>query len=208
MRFHFTAMYLAATLAMAAVQPALGQTAIISTPGGVVANTGSPAITYGWSFTTNIDLTVTALGINVLDDQLAASHQVGIWEGATLLGSVTVPGGGTPGSYSYVSVATPFTLVTGTQYRIGAFYNASIGDSFLVDTTSVVTSADVNYLQGAFQNGGFLAPASDFAGNRYFGPNFQYVVAPEPQGWAMMLAGFAVAGTALRRRNRRAALPA
>jgi hypothetical protein len=79
--------------------------------------------TIGWTFSTATDITVTELGFfdQTPADPLSQTHEVGIWDASgTLLASITV-GTNDPldGSFRYHTI-TPFDLVSGITYFIGA----------------------------------------------------------------------------------------
>ena len=66
---------------------------------------------------------------------------------------------------------------------------------------------EINQLQGACAvvNGNPSAPGEDFCGSANYTLTYDYTPAvPEPGTWALMIAGFAATGAALRRRRSRA----
>jgi len=207
---------LLATVAIAgltAAMPASAATAVTGFTGGTAFpsyTTGTT--TTGWYFTVSSTVQVTSLGYYALSNAgaigtLANSHQVGIWQGTTLLGSTTVTAGaGSP--YRYASVV-PITLLAGVQYTIGGSDSDTDGDSYVSSVSNLTTDPTVNFLGSARSAGadGFVAPTTLVAGvNGRFGPNFQFnVVAgavPEPATWAMMLVGFGMMGASMRYRRR------
>jgi hypothetical protein len=82
--------------------------------------------TIGTTFTTGPNpVSVTALGfVDHNLDGLNVSHQVGIWQGSTLVASVTVPAGtvGTlNGDFRYVGLGALVTLAANTTYSVNAY---------------------------------------------------------------------------------------
>jgi hypothetical protein len=81
------------------------------------------------------------------------------------------------------------------------FENADItehGVNWKLFTTSFVATSD--HTDVIFNNG--TAPRSDGSGDNYAGlDNVRLTAVPEPAAWAMMIAGFGLAGATLRRRR-------
>ena len=145
--------------------------------------------TMGWEFTTNSAILVTDLG--VFDDSqngLGQSRPVGIFSNAgVLLASATVPAGAAaPLINQFRSVPiTPLLLPAGQTFRIGAFYQASFpSDQIVFSAISVTPAAAINYIGGRLwgSNAGLADPVVPAAlTNKYFGPNFEFVLAGAPE---------------------------
>lgn len=100
-------------------------------PGGASAG----GYTYGWTFTPNTDITVTALGF---PDNFATgfvlNHTIFLWDfnSRAVLRTALAPAGANPGgtlganNYRYYSIE-PITLTAGQSYVVGAGYPA-VGD--------------------------------------------------------------------------------
>lgn len=208
-------MKLRAALALAClVLPSIAnaQSAISFTGGEATA--GFPNRTLGYAFTVNSAIQIGQLGIWDMDgDGLLGSHQVGIWnsDGSSLLATATIPGGsGTTliDGFRYVSVS-PFALGPG-QYLAGAF-TGSAGDAVIRFTTATtipeITLGSTRF--DPFVNGGFSgvfsAPTGtqgNFFDSGYFGMNFRLANGvPEPSTWALLVIGFGLAGSVMRRRK-------
>ena len=176
--------------------------------------TGSSGVFYdtiGYSFTVGAaPLRVTALGVyDSGGDGLASANTVGLWtESGTLLGSVTFSAGTgatLTSNFRWISV-TPFDLVSGQTYRIGAFsLNGEDRYSGFVPSGQFTIIGDVT-LNGTVRSSDYSAfayPASTpSSGQAVIGPNAEYSAIPEPATSAL-LAGAAALGLALLRRNAR-----
>ncbi|WP_341207812.1 choice-of-anchor E domain-containing protein [uncultured Sphingomonas sp.] len=71
--------------------------------------------------------------------------------------------------------------------------------------TGIPAGGTINQLRGgcAVYNGNASAPGEDFCGSANYTLTYDYTPAvPEPGTWALMIAGFAATGAALRRRRR------
>jgi hypothetical protein len=98
------------------------QPMLISGTGGWRTTT----FTIGTTFTTGSDpVDVSKLGYVDRDhDGLLASHEVGIWQGGTLVVSATVPAetaGELIGDFRYVTLSAAVTLTANTTYTVGAY---------------------------------------------------------------------------------------
>lgn len=205
-------------LALAAViaAPASAEIAADFT-GGVTYIRGS-FTNFGWTFSTSETRVLTALGVFDRNPAgFADQHAVGIWNvDGTLIASTTVTSAtalsastSPLGGWRFENVA-PVLLAAGS-YTIGAYYPTN-QDGFIgsADGNEVVVSSAswMTFGQGVARTDGseFLARPESVVGDvfqpGFFGPNFQSAAVPEPASWAMMIAGFGLAGAALRRRVR------
>jgi len=165
--------------------------------------------TIGYSFTVgSSSLRVTALSVyDSLGDGLLSSNTVGVWTNSgTLVSSVTFSAGtGAPLVDHFRSLSvTPFDLVSGQTYRIGAFslygedrYSGYVPNGQFAVTGDVTLVGGVrssNYTTFAFPSD---APAAGWA---VIGPNLEYSAIPEP-ATSVLLAGAAALGVALLRRK-------
>jgi hypothetical protein len=200
---------------------ALSPLAIADTPGltsfsgGELASSGSDQL-YGWIFTANANLSVTALGVGDTNGAggLFVSHDVGIFDETTedLLGSTTIPAGVGPtliGGFEYESVV-PFILDAGDTYVIVMTMPAFNGDTQSILNTSVTTASQITYVTSAFDSGSTLAfPNSGNNGafaDGMFGPNFTFAsgapATPEPASFALFGSGLLALGLVVFYRRR------
>ncbi len=199
--------------------PAGASNAIVSFTGGFQLSAFDTDETIGWVFTTDSALTVTALGWWTTDrGRTFADHRVSIWnDSGMLLGAVDIAAGpANDGVWRFVDVA-PIALLAGGTYFIGGRDLFDDGDDYITSVDTLVLAPGLTFLGSAVSNSGagFAFPGNiDFitTGGR-FGPNFRFETAgggviPEPATWAMLIAGFGLVGSAMRRRNGRIAVSA
>jgi hypothetical protein len=213
---------LSRNLAVAALMLNLGAAAeavpvpAISIDNLVGQTLGNPPFTLGWTFTVDDDLVVTQLGLfDSLQNGLAESHDIGIWDdGGTLVAEATI-GSGVSGllidNFRYVDIV-PVTLAAG-GYTIGAFFGT--GDEPLVfagGATGFAASPQVAFGSAVFSNAANLTlPDSVFGGQGYFGPNFVHddisaTTIPEPGSLTLIASGVGALGFRHRRRRQVGAL--
>ena len=175
--------------------------------------TSVPNFVHGWQFTTNADISVTALGF--FDDAqngLTEAHDVGIFSAAgTLLASATVPSGvAAPlvNQFRYVAIA-PLLLTSGQTFRIGAVYNSG-ADLLVITATGLAVDPAITKspLRFVINSATLADPTQTSAGNGSFGPNFDFVLAatgaPEINGLSSVALGFTCLLLALAERKRKA----
>jgi hypothetical protein len=165
--------------------------ALTSFSGGIDYTSGGDQL-YGWIFTVNTPITVTALGVyDYTGNGLSISHDVGIFDQSSqsLLGSMTVPAG-TAGTlingFRYESV-TPFALTQGDNYVIVMTMPAFNADHQSASDTSVTTASQITWVNSAFDVGSSLAFPNPGNNGSFtegmFGPDFTFEttsVTPEP----------------------------
>jgi hypothetical protein len=165
----------------------------------------SPYQTLGWSFTTNANVTVDALGYYDLGaDGLSVSHAIGLFNSTgTLLTSTTVaPGIVDPliGSFRYALI-TPITLAAGQTFTIGGttdtIGNPAGFDFWGFNVIGLTTDPSITIPAGA----GRFKPTvgnslvfPDLIGDSqvFAGPNFLIAPAsavPEPGSLALLATG-------------------
>jgi len=132
--------------------------------------------TIGTTFTTGSDpVDVTKLGyVDRNHDGLLASHEVGIWQGGTLVVSATVPAetvGELIGDFRYVTLSAAVTLAANTTYTVGAYTEGDAwpdtlpNPGFGVPDFSGFTVGQIGELRGACwsQTGSFAQPTNHWS---------------------------------------------
>ena len=176
-------------------------------------------LSLGFTFTTNSAISVTHLGyFDHMGDGFLTDHEVGIFDMAgtllvsTLLGSGT--GDALTGHFRYKSIA-PFALAAGQSFVIAATTFGASDPWAYGNTPSTITGFTVdpsisignNASLYTYQGDNILRkPVSSIAYTVYAGPNFLSAgvgAVPEPASWALMIAGFGLVGSALRKTSRR-----
>lgn len=195
-------------LNLASAQPSQAATPVpaLSVSGDGFANDGDGPWTMGWRFIAGAGVQVTALGVFDADgDGFAASHQVGLWDDLNaLIATVTVTSADLLiDGFRYADIAT-INLVAGVTYTVGAA-DLGVGDGYYLEGT-ISTPSFITFQSAAFAEGsGLTFPGEDTPVNGYFGANLlvasRNTTVPEPATWGLMIAGFGVAGAALRRRR-------
>jgi hypothetical protein len=187
---------------------------------------GTPALTFdslgvmliadewnlGWKFHANANTDVTALG-SLTAGVSSYPVQVGLWNSSqTLIGSTYVsPSSAKLNQFSYSSIA-PVALIAGSDY-----YVASAGyTSYGLSAVNASTAPQITFLQDAFgsstNNNSLVFPNTTdhfpLSNAAFFGANFQVSGVPEPETYAMLLAGLGLIGfIAYRRKNDSSDMP-
>jgi len=186
--------------------------ALTAWTGGIEVTSGSDQL-YGWSFTVDAPITASALGVyDSGADGLAIAHDVGLYRNsdASLIASATV-GAGLAGSFDagfrYAALGSDVLLAPG-QYTIVMTMPELNPDLQIIEASAVTTAPHISYTGSVFGAGSSLA-IPDPSGNGsfplgMFGPNLEIAAAvPEPQSWALALAGLGIVGYTTRRRAAR-----
>lgn len=191
---------------------AFAQSAIsIITPG--VEYSGSQ-YTLGFEFSVDDAESITGLGVyDSGQDGLNGRAFVGLWDTSGNLLVSTIVGAGTAGTldnyFRYNSI-TPYALVAGQHYIVGAFepddlatsWNTGQGGSGAVSPHVTVYGDRYSNFNNAFS----FPDTTDSTAGAWLGGNvfLGTRAVPEPASWAMMLGGFGVVGGALRARRKAA----
>jgi lysophospholipase L1-like esterase len=174
--------------------------ALAFTPGSGSAGGNQNSI--GWAFSLNKDIAITQLGfLNGAATGGAAgrTHLVGIYDEATqqLLASVTVANGaaGSTEQFEYADLFSPLHLMKGKHYVIAGVTN---GDPWIYNVAGLAHSSEIalddwvgRYLNQSPSDASLNFPLNQFDPNvvhtGFFGPNFQYVVVPEPSTLVLLI---------------------
>jgi hypothetical protein len=186
-----------------ACQGVLADTLITGTFGGAIA----PAVTFGYAFSFDRDVSVFGVGIfDAGDNGLAGTNRLGIWTdtGALLVSklfdSTTSPT--LESHFRWLTLDTPLTLNANTIYRTGVFGSES-GLQGSVQAASL--SADITFIaEVGSSSGSFSFPNSSTlrtAGSAYIGPNLEFTIVPEPSVGALL--GTAILGLICRNKQAR-----
>jgi hypothetical protein len=185
----------ASSLAMA------GTIAISSISGGTLYTSGSDQL-YGWIFSTNAAVTVTALGVyDSHEPGLNISHDVGIYRQSdqSLLGSTTVAAGVSgflDSGFRFTNLSTSVTLSPDTYVIVMTMPFGNV-DSQLLQVSSFNTASQITWINSTVAGSSALAFPIPGGTGQYapgaFGPNF--IIAedsvPEPGSALLLLAGMA-----------------
>lgn len=177
----------------------------ISITSPTVTSTGA-SYTFGYDFTADANLQVTALGVyDNLEDGLASTYEVGIWNSSAVpLGSVVVPSGTGAtliSGFRYQDLSTAIPLTNGASYRIGALVTAG---QELVNAGSVVTKSITIDTPDLYTTGPTLSYPATLSG---YSPPKMYMTAnmllvPEPSAVLLVGSGLLALVAAAKRRNR------
>jgi hypothetical protein len=172
---------------------------------GFIAAANAPVVDYVGYFINPNDTNLT----------LQSSHPVGIYTQtiggvATLVEQGLISAGATAtsasGSYAWVQLSTPVTLIAGVKYNIvtsngnGDYWNGNVA-TVTVDDSSFGTLDTGGYDQNGDPFTTTLATTYTFGGPNYYGGNIASSISvPEPSTWALMLGGLGLLAFVVRRR--------
>lgn len=166
---------------------------------------------FGWNFKANETVTVSGLGyyadpINGFADQ----NQVALYnsEGSLLASAIVDNTYALLGHFRYVTIA-PITLTAGQTYQIDG---VSHGDNYTWDDAGFATNSAINYVSNSWTSTSATTPFfqtntqvdSDhgFHGpNLFLGAPVFTAPVPEPETYALLLAGLGFIGFMSRRRK-------
>lgn len=170
--------------------------------------------TVGFEFELSSMATVDKLGIYDWNaDGLESRADVGLWlMDGTLLATVSI-GAGTAGElidqFRFGAIE-PIALQAGVRYVVGSYMpSGAVGTATSLNTGQGGVGS-LNPLLSAvrdrysdFDSAFGFPSVTDSTGGAWLGANLHFAgdVVPEPNNWAMMLAGFGLVGFAVRRRR-------
>ena len=193
-RRHFSILIILTSLCWA-YNYACGAVAITE-PGNARAASAGTMGTFGYQFVVGPQsLSVAALGIWDSDeDGLVMAHQLALWDASgALLGSTTIPAGTSTtkiGEFRYQLLLAPIVLTAGETFTIGSSYVTADPDLLRTAVPPGPTfSADIQFPASRYFLGQFAFPTDSVGGSPYAGPNFQYVVVPEPSSICVLILG-------------------
>jgi len=177
----------------------------ISITGPNVASAAS-AYTFGYEFTADANLQVTALGVfDSSGDGLGMAYEVGVWNSsAVLLDSVVVPAGTSAtliSGFRYQDLSTAIALTNGASYRIGVLVPANqelVNAADSVVTNSITINTPDLFTLGT--NLSYPSTLSGTTGRKYLTANMLLV--PEPSAVLLVGSGILALAGAATRRNR------
>jgi hypothetical protein len=179
-----------AVFVLATAQPAPADSIAFTFPDPPVG-TPSAQGNDGFQFQPTFPILVTALGYynRAHPADLTLNHPVGIFDVATqaLLTSTTVgPGSTLDGNFRYNAIA-PLALIAGQSYMVVGFHPGSATQDLAAATPPGLTIAPEITFQGYFLNfnSSLTFPTTNGGNTRFFGPNFQFQVIPEPTSLAL-----------------------
>ena len=159
----------------------------------------------GGAFTVgNNAVLVTALGAyDGSGSGLTVATPVAIWtgdghaDGGTdpQLTLATVPTGTSAtlvNGFRYITLGTPVTLLANQTYTIGAYYSPSDTDKILNSGSTMTLNSDFTAVAAEYTGsntlGGISEPNGATGLGFYIGPNFEFLVLPEPSSLLLLAA--------------------
>lgn len=197
----FRAHVISVSLALAFAANAHAITPAYEFTGSTIASDPSP---YSLGFEFSLSGTTSIYALAYFNDGTRSDHQVGLWDTAgQLLASTTVHSTDTlNGHFNYAAITT-LTLSAGNYVIAGTYLgNAAPAPVYL---TGVTTAAGYSWVRDLQLSGTGLAFPTQNIGN--YGQNgiavvnFSVTAVPEPETYAMLIAGLALTGVAVRRRK-------
>lgn len=170
---------------------------------GFITATDPNPYSLGFEFSLSGTTSIDALAY--FHDGTGSDHQVGLWDTAGhLLASTTIHSTDTlNGHFNYAAI-TKLTLSAG-NYVIGGTYLGGSAPA-PVNLTGVTTTTGYSWVRDLQLSGtGLSFPTQNSGGYGQNGiavVNFSVTAVPEPETYAMLIAGLALTGAVLRRRNR------
>lgn len=164
---------------------------------------------FGWTFTANQGLVVSGLGYYAdPTNGFVNQNEVALYDSlGTLLASATVDNTyALTGHFRYVTIA-PLTLVAGQTYQIDG---VSHSDNYTWNDAGFSTYSGITYVSNSWVSGSspvFQTEVQTDTSAGYHGPNLYFGepvftnAVPEPQTYALLLAGLGAIGWAARRRR-------
>jgi Domain of unknown function (DUF4082) len=154
---------------------------------GTFGSSLTPAVTFGYAFSFNQDVLVSAVGIfDSGDNGLIYTNRLGIWtDSGSLLASKLFDSTVSPvldSHFRWLSLDTPLLLSAHTAYRVGTFGSEP---GLLGSVVLGSLSTNVTFIaQVGSSSGSFTFPQSSTqrtSGTAYIGPNLRYTKIPELQ---------------------------
>lgn len=176
---------------------------------GLAIAFSSVNISQGWRFSVDVPIEVTALGLLDSDnDGFQASHPIALWNGAGAMIASAALSAGTFNPlidrFRYVPLESDsgVILTPGQNYTIGYYLSATdTSDAYVIWNGVHTMNPHIHQDGTSFYtlSNSLTMPATSTPG-QCFGPNFQFLVVPEPACTA--LAVIAVIGMIPSRRRR------
>lgn len=162
---------------------------------------------HGWDFVSSTDITVTELGLwDGNDDGMSISHDIGIFDSfGVLLASGTISNGTGDtliDHFRYVDI--PDVLVTtGASYTIAYYSATESSDSLITSASTLLLVPEITISNARWGYAPGLSVPTNTTNEDRFGPNFMFEVSavPEPETYAMLLAGLGLLGFMASRRK-------